>query len=380
MLGARWAVRTAAAPWLLARAVVLASLAVARELSSDGRLSAQSASRVSQGLLGWDAGWYEAIAKHGYAGAGPMSLRFFPLVPAVARGVAELPGVSVGAALVAVSNVCALGAAALLAFLVRRETGDAQLARRATWLLCLAPPAFVFVMGYAESAFVMLCIGAFLCMRRRRWWSAAALSVLAGLARPLGALLVLPAAIECARAWRQTHPARSTVAARSTRSSRTAALVNVIAGPLGCGAFLAWCGWRYGDAFAPLRIQEEAGHRGALADPFGTLGHDASLLVHGSHLGTAMHLPWVILAVVLAVVAAVRLPSSYAGFAFLILAVALTASNLDSFERYALSAFPLVIAAATLYRSPRAETAVLVLAAAGLASYSVLAFTGLYVP
>jgi hypothetical protein len=288
--------------------------------------------------------------------------------------------VSVGAGLIFVSNLSALAGAALLACLVRRETGDVQLARRATWLLCLAPPAFVFVMGYAEATFVLLCVGAFFCMRRRLWWTATALSVLAGLARPLGALLVVPAAIECARAWRQTHPARSTISPRSSRSSRIAALASVVAGPLGCGAFLAWCGWRYGDAFAPLRIQEQAGHRGALADPLRTLGHDASLFVHGSHLGTALHLPWVLLAVALAIVASARLPASYAAFCFCILAVALTASNLDSFERYALSAFPLVVAGAVLYRSPRAETAVMVLATAGLACYSVLAFTGLYVP
>ena len=380
MLGARWGVRTAAPPWLLARVVVLSALGVARELTSDGRLSARSAATVHAGLLAWDAGWYEAIAKHGYAGAGSGSLRFFPLVPALARGLAEAPGVSVGAALVVVANLSALGAAAVLACLVRRETGDSQLARRAAWLFCLAPPAFVFVMGYAEATFVLLCVGAFLCMRRRRWWAAAALSVLAGLARPLGALLVVPAAVECVRAWSNTHPARSTMSARSTRSSRSAALVTVIAGPVGCGAFLAFVGWRYGDAFAPLRIQEESGHRGTLADPLRTLGHDASLLVHGSHLGTALHLPWVVLAVLLAVVAAVRLPASHAAFAFCILAVALTASNLDSFERYALSAFPLVVAGASLYRSPRSETAVLVLASAGLACYSLLAFTGLYVP
>ena len=83
---------------------------------------------------------------------------------------------------------------------------------------------------------------------------------------------------------------------------------------------------------------------------------------------------------VLAIVCSARLPASYAAFSFCVLAVALTASNLDSFERYALSAFPLVVAGATLYRSPRAETAVLVLATAGLACYSILAFTGLYVP
>jgi hypothetical protein len=143
---------------------------------------------------------------------------------------------------------------------------------------------------------------------------------------------------------------------------------------------LAWAGWRYGDAFAPLRIQDQSGHRGALADPIRTLAHDASLLVHGKHLGTALHLPWVVLAIVLLVACATKWPASYTAFAFCILAVALTASNLDSFERYALSAFPLVLGAASMMRSSRYETAVFVLAAGGLVCYSLLAFTGVYVP
>jgi len=348
---------------------------VARELVSDGRLSAQSAARVHQGLLAWDAGWYESIAAHGYGPVSSGSLRFFPLVPVLARGLAEIPGVSAGAGLLVVANLSALAAAALLACLVRHETGDAKLARRAAWLLCLAPPAFTFVMGYAESTFVLLSVGSLFAMRCRKWWIAAGLAILAGLARPLGALLVVPAAIECSRTWRSTHSTYS-----KTRSSRTASLAAVVAGPLGCGAFLAWAGWRYGDAFAPLKIQEQAGHRGALADPVRTLAHDASLLVHGQHLGTALHLPWVVLAVGLLVVAVTRWPASYSAFAFCILAVALTASNLDSFERYALSAFPLVLGGASLLRSSRSETAVFVIAAAGLVCYSLLAFTGVYVP
>jgi hypothetical protein len=63
-----------------------------------------------------------------------------------------------------------------------------------------------------------------------------------------------------------------------------------------------------------------------------------------------------------------------------VLVVALTASNLDGFERYALSAFPLVLAGATMTARPAVERTVLVLAAAGLATYAMLAFTNLSVP
>ena len=55
----------------------------------------------------------------------------------------------------------------------------------------------------------------------------------------------------------------------------------------------------------------------------------------------------------LIVVAFWRLPVSYGAFAFCVVVVALSGSNLDSFERYALSAFPLVMAGATLLRSAR---------------------------
>ena len=383
MLGARFGLRTALVPWIVARVVVLAALGVSRELSSDGRLSAKSAAVVHAGLLSWDAGWYEAIAERGYGGAGSGSLRFFPLFPAMARGLSEVTGISVGSALVLIANVAALGAAAALACLVGFETGDRHLARRAAWLLCLAPPAFTFVMGYAAPVFVLFAIGSLFCLRKRRFWRAAWLAILAGASWPVGALLFFPALIEAARTWgsvRSTGFRRATRPSRSEFSAKASAVAAVVGGPLGCGAFLAWSGWRYKNAFAPLRIQEQSNHRGAVADPFRTLAHDASLLVHGQHLGTALHLPWVGISLILLVVVAARWPASYTAFAFFVLAVALTASNLDSFERYALCAFPLVLGAASVVRTPRQETAVLVVSAAGLVGYAVLAFTGLYVP
>jgi hypothetical protein len=364
-----WSLKTAGLPWALSRLVVLGALALCHEVVSRTGVTAAVATRVHQGLLGWDAGWYESIAGHGYWGAGHQSLRFFPLLPLLARGLAVLPGVTVGAGLLIVANVSALLAAAALAVLARYETGDEALARRAAWFLCLAPPAFVLVMGYAEATLLALAVGTMLALRTRRWWWAALLGFLSGLTRPLGALLTVPAAIEAAHSFREVR--------RRERVGRVAA---ALAPAAGTGLFLGWVGWRYGDALAPLRIQEEGGHRGGLSDPVSTLLRDARYLVHGQHLSEALHLPWVLLVLGLLVVSVRWWPAPYWALAGAALVVALTAANLDSFERYALSTFPLVLAAATVTGRPPVERTVLVALGAGLFGYAVLAFLNLLVP
>ena len=287
-----WALRASIVPWVVARVVVGVALAVAHQLASGHHISATAAARVHQGLLGWDAGWYESIARQGYAGAGHQSLRFFPLFPLLARALSVLPGIGEGTAVVVVANISALVGTAVVVTLVRSETADVGLARRVAWLVCLAPAAFTFVMGYAEGTLLAFSAGVFLALRARRWWWAAALGAAAGLIRPLGALLLVPAAIEAGRGWRE--------AGLGQRVGRLAA---VVAPVVGTGAFLGWVGWRYGDALTPLRLQEQGVHHGRLADPLVTLAHDASFLAHGHHLGEGLHLPWVLLAVALVVVA-----------------------------------------------------------------------------
>ncbi len=98
------------------------------------------------------------------------------------------------------------------------------------------------------------------------------------------------------------------------------------------------------------------------------------------HVGTALHVPWVLLALAMLVVCWRRLPAPYTLFAAAVLATAVAGSNLDSFERYALSAFPLSIAAALVLRESQVERAVLALLAAGLAGYALLAFLNISVP
>ena len=91
-----------------------------------------------------------------------------PAVPALTHAVAWLPGVGDGTALLVVSNVAAYVATVLLYILVRRETRNGLVARRAIWFLSLAPAAYVLVMGYAESTLLCLAVGCFLALRRSR--------------------------------------------------------------------------------------------------------------------------------------------------------------------------------------------------------------------
>ncbi len=333
------------------------------------------AARVHEGLLGWDAGWYEAIARFGYGPLGRGSLRFFPLFPLAARALAFLPGVSAGAALVVLANVASLLGTALLYVLARRETGDSRLALRAAWLVSLVPPAFTLVMGYAEGMLLLFTTACFLAVRpasgtgaKPWWWVAAAAGFAAALTRPLGVLLVLPVACEAVRWWR-----------RSERGLRWSSVVAVAAPVAGLLAYLGWAGASQGNFWAPLRVQEQAGHHGGLADPFRTLVHDASGALH-RHVGTALHVPWVGLVLVLLILVWMRWPASYGAFATAVVVVALSGTNLDSFERYALSAFPLVLVGAGLTSGARVERVVLTLAAAGLVGYSLLAFLNLSVP
>src|SRR5580698_1448456 len=74
--------REALLPFAVARVVVLGALGLAHfVVDRTHPANAATVFRVHQGLLGWDAGWYESIARVGYQPLGLQSLRFFPLVP-----------------------------------------------------------------------------------------------------------------------------------------------------------------------------------------------------------------------------------------------------------------------------------------------------------
>ena len=356
--------------WVAARLLVLSALMLARFLVDELRPTvAGAAARAEEGLLGWDASWYARIAEHGYAALPDEGIRFFPLVPGLTRGLATITPLDERGALVLVANASALVLGVLLYRLARFETGDEALARRAVWLMALAPPAYVLVMGYTEAVGAALAVAFFLALRTRRWGWAAAAGALAGLARPVGVLLVVPAVVEVARDWRMT------------RSGERWRRLGAVAAPVaGTGAYLAWVQLRFGDWLLPVRVQRRGNLRGTFANPFTTLEGAFRDLLHGEHVGTGLHAVWAVGLVALLVVALRRWPPAYGAFAAVMLAAGLSSSNLDSLERYALSAFPFVLAAASLLSRGWLERFVLTLSAAAMAGYAVLVFLNTAVP
>lgn len=325
--------------------------------------------QLDQGLFAWDAAFYRDLAEVGYGGVAEEALRFFPLVPLLSRAVSVPLLGSVGLALVIVSSGAALVAGALLHRLVLVETGDDGVARRAAWLLALLPPASVFVLGYAESTLVAATVGAFLALRRQRWWTAAILGAIASLARPVGLAMVLPAVIEAIRGL-------GTISVRQ-RMARLPA----IAGPIvGAGAYLIWVGRTFGSWRLPLELQGADDLRGRWVDPPSRAFDAFSGLLGGESLGDGLHAPWIAGFAVLVVVALRRLPASYGVYAAAVLVVALSSESLGSFERYGLSAFPLVVALALVTGARVVEWSSLVVSGAGLAAFATLVFLGAFVP
>ncbi len=360
--------------WIVARGLVVASLALAHGIVGTVRPgNAGARLHVQQGLLTWDGGWYQSIAAHGYAASGLQSVRFFPAFPLAGRVLAWVPGVTPGVALIFLSNACSLAAMAALFLLVRKDLGrdlGPDLARRSVWLLALAPAAYSLVLGYADGPLLLCSVVALFGARTGRWWWTALAGLVGGLLRPVGILLVVPAVVEV---WRQRNVGTTPVG----WVARAAAVL----GPLvGTGSYLAWVDGQFGDPWLPFRLQQQLGHRGAVRLPLPAMWHNLLSVVHGHHLGSASHVPWVVLSIALVVIAFRRLPASYGAFAVAVLVVALASSNLDSFERYALGAFPLVVAASTLTGRRPVELAVLVLSGSAMAGYAVLAFLGIVVP
>ena len=362
--------------WIVARVLVAAALVTAHlSVRSVRPHNPTALQRVHDGLLGWDAGWYLSIADHGYLAAGRQSLRFFPLFPLLGRWLGHLPGLGTGDALVLVANAASLLAMAALLVLVehdllRRLPLDPGLARRSVWLLALAPSAYSLVLAYADALLLLCAVVVFLGIRTDRWWWAAAAGAAAGASRPVGVLLVVPVAVEL---WSR----RSTLSGSGARVAGGAALAAPV---VGAGAYLAWVDHRFGTPWLPFTVQQESGHRGQLAVPFDAMWHDGLAALHGHHLGSALHIPWILVCAALVVVAWRRLPRSYALFAAAVLVVSLTSTNLDSFERYALGAFPLVIAASTCTSRRPVEVVVLVASGAAMAAYATLGFLGIVVP
>jgi hypothetical protein len=302
----------------------------------------------------WDALWYLKIAAHGYSSAG--STIFFPVYPLLIR----LVGTVTGSAVVAGGLISAVSFAVALVLLYRLTVLElgARAARATVILLALAPLSFFFTALYTESLFLALGVGAAYAARRERWALAGVLGGLAAATRVTGVLLLVLALL----------PSRTSARGGAWREPRRAWLLLV---PAGLGAYLGFLKLSGYGILSPFTGQAARAHAHQFVGPLvavgqavAAAGRAGAAILQGSGPVLAprsLAAPFspgaesVYLLVVLAVavwaliVCFRRLPAAYGAFALLALLLAISSpvagQPLKSLDRYALTIFPLWMAA-----------------------------------
>ncbi|WP_411108217.1 glycosyltransferase family 39 protein [Streptomyces sp. c-19] len=144
----------------------------------------------------WDSVWYVRIAEHGYGyevtlpnGDVHSDLAFFPLYPALERGLSAVLPVDAATAGLLVSWTAGLVAAWGI-----HRCGAQAFGPRAGVVLAVLwgvyPTAFVQSMAYTETLFTALAAWSLYAVLRGRWVLAGVLCAAAGLTRPTAAALI----------------------------------------------------------------------------------------------------------------------------------------------------------------------------------------------
>jgi hypothetical protein len=316
-------------------------------------------SRWLDGFGRWDTWFYLRIAASGYGpapeGGWAHEAAFFPLFPMLTRGVAELTGLPLFLAGLAVSWAC-FCLAVRAAWLFFRADEEPSLGsageERAAWavaVLLLFPGSLFLTAVYTESLFLLLAALALLGARRGAFGVAGVAAALAALTRPNGILLLVPLAIE---AWR----ART----GSARRLALSALPFLLA-PLAVAAHALLIRQIYGDPFYFQKVQAAWGRH--LSGPWEAL--------LGFHFDPDYYA--VALALLVAVVAAWRRGQrpAWQAWGLLSLALPLSTGTLKSLPRFAGVDLPFFWVVARWTESRRARW---IYAAGALALLAVYAF------
>jgi Gpi18-like mannosyltransferase len=143
----------------------------------------------------FDGVHYLTIIRQGYEGTGLIQA-FFPLYPLLVR-LFSLNGllnhVTVG---LIISTTSLMGAYLVWWRLLSLEKFSMPDRRYVLWLNASFSVAFFYFSLYTESLFLLLSLASFYLMRRKLWWGAGLLALLAALTRVTGVFLVLPLAYE----------------------------------------------------------------------------------------------------------------------------------------------------------------------------------------
>ncbi|MET7756008.1 glycosyltransferase family 39 protein [Streptomyces sp. NPDC005389] len=202
----------------------------------------------------WDSVWYVRIAENGYGYQATLpngdvhpDLAFFPLLPALERGLSTVLPLDAATAGLLVSWTAGLAAAWGM-----YRCGAHAFGARAGILLAVLwgvyPTAFVQSMAYTETLFTAFAAWSLYAVLRGRWILAGALCAAAGLTRPTAVALIAALGIT----------ALVTLVRDRRLPPRTVA--GVLIAPLGWLAYIAYVGVRQDSATAYFDVQAAWGN------------------------------------------------------------------------------------------------------------------------
>lgn len=137
-------------------------------------------------LCCWDCGWFDTLARRGYASA--TETNFWPGLPVAASALSKLTGMRVGFAVLTISNLACLGAYLTIYRIFARLDGTGA-ARAALALFAAYPFAFFHASGYPETIMIFSSALALLLAASGRHASAGVALGLGILSRHLTVLL-----------------------------------------------------------------------------------------------------------------------------------------------------------------------------------------------
>ncbi|MEV7370969.1 glycosyltransferase family 39 protein [Streptomyces sp. NPDC090301] len=202
----------------------------------------------------WDSVWYVRIAENGYGYQATLpngdvhpDLAFFPLLPALERGLSTVLPLDAATAGLLVSWTAGLAAAWGM-----YRCGAHAFGTRAGLLLAVLwgvyPTAFVQSMAYTETLFTAFAAWSLYAVLRGRWILAGALCAAAGLTRPTAVALIAALGIT------------ALVALVRDRRLPARTVAGVLIAPLGWLAYIAYVGVRQGSATAYFDVQAAWGN------------------------------------------------------------------------------------------------------------------------
>ncbi|HEX6547837.1 MAG TPA: mannosyltransferase family protein [Candidatus Dormibacteraeota bacterium] len=326
------ALRLALPAYVVSRLLLFLAGWLANALLGYGRRFDPQYPAAFQTWLSWDAVHYLRIAQQGYPSwHSSVEVGFFPVLPLVLVAVGANP---VSALIFSV--LAGLAGVVVVVALTRRLLGD-EFAGRTAWVAAFWPTSFVLSAVYTEGLFLALAAGALWAAWRGRVVWVLVLGLLAGALRPNGFALAVPLLILLPGGWRK---------------------LAALAPAAGMAAFAIFLWVHAGHAVAFAHSQTANHHLQFGSSPFNLVlaGNPQAvvgllaLIAAGLLLWRLQRMPelgrlgrwrWAAVAMVVA-----------------LLAPPLAAGTLVSFGRYAIVAFPLFWAVASLRVRPLAVVAI----------------------